>query len=74
MKFKKIKIQPLRGEYFFWVFYLFFEEDCGSFFCMIIDWMWLREFSWGKNVHVRLKIEVENMEISCNLILIIENG
>jgi hypothetical protein len=40
MKFKKIRIQPLCGEYSFWVPYLFFEEeDCGSFFCMILNWM-----------------------------------
>jgi len=75
MKFKKIRIQPLCGIYSFWVLYLFFdEEDCGSFLCMILDWMWLKEFSWGKNVYVRLKINVKNMEISCTLIFIIESG
>jgi hypothetical protein len=50
MKILKIRIQPLRGEYIFWVLYLFFEEeDCGSFLCMILYWMWLRKFSWVKN-------------------------
>jgi hypothetical protein len=41
---------------------------------MILDWMRLREFSSGKGVYVRLNIKVENVEISCVLILIIENG
>jgi hypothetical protein len=50
-KSKKIRIQPLCGEYPPWVSYLSFEEeDCASFLCMILDWMWLREFSRGKNV------------------------
>ncbi len=44
-KSKNIRIQPLCGEYPSWVLYLFLkEEDCGSFLCMIIDWMWLRKF------------------------------
>ncbi len=48
MKSKKIRIQPLCGplcgEYVFCVPYLSFEEeDCGSFFCMILNWMWLGE-------------------------------
>jgi len=31
-KFRKIKIQPLCGEYYSWVLYLSFEEeDCASF-------------------------------------------
>jgi hypothetical protein len=37
-KSRKIKVQPLCGEYPSWVLYLFFkEEDYGSFFCMILD-------------------------------------
>jgi hypothetical protein len=41
----------LCGEYPSWVLYLSFgEEDCGSFLCMILDWMWLGEFFWGRNV------------------------
>jgi hypothetical protein len=37
-KSRKIRIQPLCGEYPSWVSYLFFkEENCGSFFCMILD-------------------------------------
>jgi len=55
MKFRKIKIQPLYGEYPFHVPYLSFEEeDRGSLICMILDWMWLGEFSWGRNVCVTL--------------------
>jgi hypothetical protein len=41
---------------------------------MILDWMWLGEFSWGRNVYVTLEIEVESMEISCTLIIAMENG
>jgi hypothetical protein len=41
---------------------------------MILDWMWLGEFSWGRSLYVTLKIEVENMEISCLLIIAMENG
>jgi hypothetical protein len=37
-KFKRIKTQPLCGEYLSWVPYLSFEEeDCESFLCMILD-------------------------------------
>jgi hypothetical protein len=36
--------------------------------------MWLGDFSWGTNVYVTLEIEVENMEIFCTLILVMENG
>jgi hypothetical protein len=40
-KAKKIKTQPLCGEYPSWVPYLSFEEeDCESLFCMILNWMW----------------------------------
>jgi hypothetical protein len=46
MKFKKIRIQPLCGEYPSWVPYLSFEEeDCVSFFYMILNWTWLGKFS-----------------------------
>jgi hypothetical protein len=39
-KSKKIKTQPLCGEYPSWFPYLSFEEeDCGSFLYMIIDWL-----------------------------------
>ncbi len=41
---------------------------------MIRHWMWLREFSWGKNMYVTLEIGVESMEVSCALILAMENG
>jgi hypothetical protein len=48
-KYIKIKIQPLCGEYPSWVFYLSFkEEDCGSFLCIILVWMWLGKFFLGK--------------------------
>jgi len=41
-KSRKIRIQPLCGEYPSWVFYLSFEEeDYESFLSMILDWMWL---------------------------------
>ncbi len=51
--FKKIRIQPLCGEYLSWVPYLSFEEEyCASFLCMILYWMWLRECSWGRSVCV----------------------
>jgi hypothetical protein len=61
--------------YFYWVLYLSFEEeDYPSFLCMIRHWMWLREFSWGKNMYVTLEIGVESMEVSCALILAMENG
>ncbi len=64
-KSMKIKTQPLCGEYASWVFYLSFkEEDCGSFFCMILVWMWLGKFFGGRSVYVTLEIEVENMEMS----------
>jgi hypothetical protein len=37
-KYKKIKTQPLCGDYLSWVPYLSFEEeDCASFLCMILD-------------------------------------
>jgi hypothetical protein len=40
---------------------------------MILDWMWLEEFSWGNNVYVTLEMEVEIVEVSCTLILATEN-
>jgi hypothetical protein len=40
---------------------------------MILDWMWLEKLSWGKNVYVTLKIEVESVEVSCTLILVVKN-
>jgi hypothetical protein len=40
---------------------------------MILDWTWLGEFSWGRNVYVTLKIE-ESMEVECIPILLMENG
>jgi hypothetical protein len=64
----------LCGEYPFWVPCSSFEDnDYGSFLCMILDGMWLEEFSWGKNVYVTLNIEVESVEVSCTLILAMEN-
>jgi hypothetical protein len=68
-------IQPLCGEYPSQVCYLSFEEEnFGLFFYMILEWMWLKEFSWGRNVYVTLETEVESMEVSCTLILAMENG
>ncbi len=62
------------GEFFFWVPCLSFEKnDYGSLFCMILDWMWLEEFYWGKSVYVTLKIEVESVEVFCTSILAMEN-
>jgi len=59
---------------FFLVPCLSFEKnDYGLLFCMILDWMWLEEFSWGKNVYVTLKIEVDSVEVFCTLILAMEN-
>ncbi len=59
----------------FWVPYLSFEkQDYGSFFCMIIDWMWLGKLSWRRNVFVTLEIEVESMEVYCTLVFAMENG
>ncbi len=36
--------------------------------------MWLGKFSWGRNVYVALKRKKENMETSCTLIILMENG
>jgi hypothetical protein len=36
--------------------------------------MWLGEFYFGKSVYVTLEIDVESMEVSCTLILAMENG
>jgi hypothetical protein len=72
-RFRKIRIQPLCGEYPSWVPYLSFEkEDCASFLCMILDWMWLKEFFQGKNVCVRR--EERNMEEYCIWCYVMENG
>jgi len=50
-KFRKIRIQPLCGEYLSWVPYLFFEEeDCAPFLCKILNWIWLGEFSKEKKM------------------------
>jgi hypothetical protein len=74
-KSRKIRIQPLCSEYISWVPYLSFEEeDCDPFLCMILDWMWLGEFSLGRSVYVTLEIDVESMEVFYILILVMENG
>jgi hypothetical protein len=74
-KTRKIKTQPLCGEYPSWVPYLSFEEeDCESFFCMILHWMWLGRFFWGRSVYVTLKRKEINMEASCTFIIVMENG
>lgn len=49
------------------ILYLSLEEDkrdCGSFVCImiIIDWMWLGKYYWGRNVYVTLERE-ENMQV-----------
>lgn len=36
--------------------------------------MWLGKFYWGRNVYVALKRKEENMETSCTLIIVMENG
>ncbi len=60
----EIKTQHLCGEYPSWVLYLSFkEEDCGSFFCIILIWMWRGKFFWVRSVYVTLEIVVENMEV-----------
>jgi hypothetical protein len=75
MKSMNIRAQHLCDEYPFWVPYLSFEkEDCAWFLCMILDCMWLWEYSWGRNVYMTLKIEVKNMEVSCTLIVAMKNG
>ncbi len=62
------------GQLFLIPYLSFEEEDCGSFLCMILNWMQLEKFSWGRNVYVTLKKEEENMEASCTLIIVMENG
>jgi hypothetical protein len=52
--------------------------DCGSFpwsmgDIMILNWMWLEEFSWGRSVYVTLKRDDESMETSCTSIIVMEN-
>ncbi len=48
-KSRKIRIQPLCGEYPYWVPYLFFEEeDCASFLCMIYRLDVVRKVLLGK--------------------------
>jgi hypothetical protein len=39
---------------------------------MILDWMWLREFSWGRNMCVQG--EEKNMEKYCTWCYVMENG
>jgi hypothetical protein len=70
-KSKKIRTQPLCGEYPSWISYLSFEEeDCGSFLCMILGWMWLKKvFFKGKNVYVTLNKNEESMETRCTFIV-----
>jgi hypothetical protein len=41
---------------------------------MILNWMWLRDFSWGRNVYVTLEKKEENMEVECIPIITMENG
>ncbi len=63
------------GEYFSWVPSLSFEEEvCESFLCMILNWIWLGEFSLRINVYVTLEIDVESMKVFYTLILVMENG
>jgi hypothetical protein len=56
------------------------KGDCGSFpwsmgDIMILNWMWLREFSLGRSVYVTLKkIKIKNMGKSCICLYIMENG
>jgi hypothetical protein len=65
-KSRKIWTQPLCGEFFFWVPCLSFEKnDYGSLFCMILDWMWLEEFSWGK----KCVCDIKNRGGKCGSIL-----
>ncbi len=68
-------MEPLCGEYPSWVPCLSFEEeDCGSFFNMIIAIMdVVRKVFLGKSVYVTLEIEVESMELSYILILTMES-
>jgi len=53
------------------------KRDCGSFPCIlniiIIVWMWLEEFFWGRNVYVTLKRKEENIEIECTFFIAMEN-
>ncbi len=71
MKYRKIRTQPLCGEYKAWVLYLSFEEeDCGLLFYIILDWMWLGELFWGK-VCVCMRREKEHGII---LYLVLCNG
>jgi hypothetical protein len=41
---------------------------------MILDWMWLGEFSWAITMYVTLKRKEENMESSYTFIIVVENG
>jgi hypothetical protein len=50
--------------------YSFLEGKGG--YKMILDWMWLGEFSYGRNVYMTL--EKESMEVECTLIIAMENG
>jgi hypothetical protein len=54
------------------------KRDYGSFpssmgDIMILNWMWLREFSWRRNVYATLK-KKKNMTESCIYPYIMENG
>jgi len=50
----------------------FKDENCASFLCMIIDWMWLQQFYWGRIVCVWG--EEKNMEEYCTWHYVMENG
>jgi len=55
------------------------KGDCGSFFSsmgdiMILNWMWLRELSWGKCVYATLKKKEKKIIESCIYPYIMENG
>jgi hypothetical protein len=52
--------------------YLFLEGKEGIY-KMILNWMWLGEFSEGRNVYVTLEKEEESMEVECILIIAMKN-
>jgi hypothetical protein len=41
---------------------------------MIVNWMWLGDFSWGRSVYVTLKRQEINMEASCIFNIVMEIG
>jgi hypothetical protein len=41
---------------------------------IILDWMWLEYFSWGRNVYVTWEREEESMEVECIPIIAMQNG